>query len=547
MKIAKLTAGIFLAVLTAYACGGKSIQSGGSNTNWFATCTSASDCASGFECWCGICTKTCANDCSANAAATCTAPPPSCNGLPVTDQAMACAVQCTKDADCKGVGANATCVDSICRGQLAIGKNLTCDQLTSRAQDALQPLRDGADETCSSDADCTEFPGISCTNSCSTVTISKSGLARIMSQIDAVDESVCAQFKDQGCRVIEPSCPFPGVPGCVKGMCQHVVPGAQPDAGLSSCDSLARQISARVAAFGPLDTSCKVDADCTRVSEPGTCSVPGCLGSVSKTGAAAYAAALAQVDGLCSSFMSQDCVPSVSGCPASPADPPRCVQGVCTDVFGTSSPPDAGLSCDDRAAQIKAQVSHLADVADKTCAVDGDCQTVYLDTSCVGSCDTISVSSAGAQSIQTGIKAIEASTCDDFTAAMCPVSRPECAVGPATKCAAGLCTTQPDTGPSCSDLTARMQADLHAVTDTADTKCTTDADCDVVMLVNGCMESCTYVPASKSNGAPAIRNELDFIDMAECPGFAQAGCTVTRLPCVSPPTPKCNAGACTTQ
>ncbi|HVW25140.1 MAG TPA: hypothetical protein VHC69_07190 [Polyangiaceae bacterium] len=436
MKIAKLTAGVFLAVLTAYACGGKSTQSGGSNTNWFATCTSAADCGSGFECWCGICTKTCANDCNANAAAACVAPPPSCNSLPVTDQAMACAVPCAKDADCKSVGTNATCADSICRGAPVVSKNLTCDQLTSRAQDSLQPLRAGADETCTTDADCTEFPGVSCTNACSTVTISKSGLARIQSQIDAVDGSVCAQFKDQGCTVLEPPCAFPGVPGCVKGMCQHVLPGMPVDGGPSSCDSLAQQIGNQIAAVSPLDTSCKVDADCTRVSMPGTCSEPGCLGPVSKAGAAALNAALAQVGGLCSSFTSQGCVPRASGCGAETGDPPQCVQGVCTDVFSTSPPPDAGLSCADLTASMQAELQSVVGSADTKCSNAGDCNVVMLSNACLESCTYVAASQAGAGAIQNELDSIEKNECPAFTRAGCTVTRLPCPAPPTATCMA---------------------------------------------------------------------------------------------------------------
>jgi hypothetical protein len=348
-------------------------------------------------------------------------------------------VQCTKDADCNGVASDATCVQAICRRPT--GAPLTCNELTSRAQAALQPLRDGADEACQIDADCTEFPDVSCTSDCQTVIISKNGLSAIQSQIDAIDQGLCSQFNRQGCVAIPKRCPFPGSLGCVHGQCQHVSPGAQLDGG--SCDSHAEQIhNTLLDALDKLDKSCKVDADCTRVQPELSCEY-GCPVDASKTSAAAFVAMRAGFErDLCASYNMNGCRPVITGCPATAGDAPKCLQGVCIDVFTT--------------------------------------------------------------------------------------------------------TTDPAQGKSCAERTAQMSADIQPSVDAADKQCKIDADCDVVMLVNACMESCTYVPAS-TQGAAAIRAELGALETQDCSWFTQAGCTVQRLPCVAPPTPKCNAGVCSVQ
>jgi hypothetical protein len=358
-------------------------------------------------------------------------------------------VQCTKDADCKEVAADATCVQTICRRKASIvtrpdsGPPLTCDEITNQAQAALQPLRAVADKSCRTNADCVEFPGLSCTNHCSTAIVSKGGLSAVQSEIDAVEQGVCSQFVDQGCSVVEPPCTSP-IWGCVNGTCEYDVPGAQSDGGPSSCDVLWQQLSASVPTasggfrpFSQLDRSCYSDADCTSLQQPGLSCIGGCVGPASKTIAAAFEAARSQFeDELCTPYLAAGCSYRIEydDCPPPAGDTPQCINGVCE-----LAPDDGGLDCAER--------------------------------------------------------------------------------------------------------TTQMFTDLQPTVQTADKKCEVDADCDVVMLANACMESCTYVPAS-TQGAAAIRAELDVIETRSCPGFTQAGCTVQRKPCVAPPTTKCKAGVC---
>jgi hypothetical protein len=357
-------------------------------------------------------------------------------------------VQCTKDADCKDVGADATCADSICRRKASIttqhdsGAPLTCNEITTEAQNALQPLRDGADESCQSDADCTEFPGLSCTNGCATVTISKSGLAAIQSHIDQVEAAWCTTFQKDGCTVLEPPCAFPGTPGCVNHKCRHVLPGApQSDAG--SCDSEANQINNTLLdALDRLDKSCNVDADCTRVQPELSCEY-GCPVDVSTTAAAAFASMRADYEtNLCASFNAQGCTPPPDGCLATQGDAPKCVEGVCIEDFTMTTDRFAGMSCDQRTAQLTTELQGTVGVADTRCTKDADCASVMLVNNCMESCTYAPASTSGAQEIRAELAAIELEYCPWFTQAGCTVQRLPCVSPPLVKCNAGVCSTQ---------------------------------------------------------------------------------------------------------
>jgi hypothetical protein len=386
---------IFLAVVTAQACGGMSSQSGGSNTNWFATCSSSSDCDSGLQCWCGLCTKTCAGDCTANSAAACVKPPPSCAAPSEPAKEMACAAQCTRDADCSRVDARATCVESICRmpagsSNRDSGAPLTCEDLTNRAAAAVQPILDAAERACRSDADCTDYSGISCTNHCSKAILAKSGLAAVQSQLDAVDQSICTRFHDQGCTVLEPPC-TPSLSGCVKGTCQYTNgPTAPVDAG-SSCDQLTNgAAAAEQALLASPDNACTKDDDCAMMAGP-TCAACGLVAS--KLSPAAIQSGSRNIEqNYCKPFSDQGCQ-QPPPC-FLPAGGPKCTSGRCEyAVLGAPS------SCADRTTSLRAAAQSLADAADKTCAVDGDCEMVLLEIQCARSCTFGSISKAGGQAL----------------------------------------------------------------------------------------------------------------------------------------------------
>jgi hypothetical protein len=340
-------------------------------------------------------------------------------------------------------------VDSICRRKASVttqhdsGPPLTCNEITTEAQNALQPLRDGADESCQSDGDCTEFPGLSCTNGCATVTISKSGLAAIQSHIDQVEAAWCTTFHKDGCTVLEPPCAFAGSPGCVNHKCQHVLPGApQSDAG--SCDSEANQINNTLLdALYRLDKSCNVDADCTRVQPELSCEY-GCPVDVSTAGAAAFASMQSGLEGdLCESYNAQGCMRVITGCPSTPGDgTPKCLNNLCIEVTTTTTDPAVGGSCADRNDAMLRQVESMANAADTKCTIDADCTSVMLANACIESCTNVPVSIRGAAFVTAVLDAAELEYCSWFTKAGCTVQRLPCVSPPMVKCNAGVCSTQ---------------------------------------------------------------------------------------------------------
>lgn len=457
MKIAKLAGGILLVVLTAYACGGKSTQAGGSNTNWFSACSSSRECGGELECWCGMCTKTCGGECSGNAAATCAAPPPSCADPQQAAKEQACAVQCVKDADCKGVGANATCVESICRkaSSTSVGPDsgtstmpehdggasttrhgdsgaLSCEELLSGAAAAQNALQSAADESCQTDDDCTSAAGLSCAG-CGFSVVSKAGLAKFQSQTDALDRTWCKPLSDEGCA-LGPQCSLPaGKPSCVFGKCEYAILGAP------TCDQMrATAIEQVQALIDGADESCRTDADCVAAPDP-SCAGNCGFGAVSKTAAASIAASVSGIEQqVCKQFTSDGC--TVIPPPCIFLGEPACVAGKCSTALGP--PPDAGLSCAERTAQMRMELQHAADGADSGCATDADCKAIELINACAVTCTYVSVSASGAQAVEAKLSSLGAASCPAFTSAGCVPETLPCVSGGTPKCDAGMCTLQ---------------------------------------------------------------------------------------------------------
>jgi hypothetical protein len=151
--------------------------------------------------------------------------------------------------------------------------------------------------------------------------------------------------------------------------------------------------------------------------------------------------------------------------------------------------------------------------------------------------------------------AIDAELCDAYLADGCaaatlfgcpliPAEPPQCINGTCTDVFTTTTTTQDGgAGSSCADLSVSMSAAAAEADRNVDRTCSTSADCNVVMLVNKCFESCTYEAASDS-GAKDLENALSAMETQFCGTFSDAGCKVTRLPCPAPPTATCQNGKC---
>jgi hypothetical protein len=438
VNIAKLACGGLLALIVSAACGGKSTQAGGSNTNWFATCSATAECGSGLECWCGICTSTCATECASGpAAATCEMPPASCTD---PSKKSACAMRCTNDAACKSLGADATCSGSVCRKGSGSSGKVSCDDSSAEAYRRVQALIPTADQSCTSTADCTEFPGVSCRDACSIGVVSKAGAAALGTELAAIEKEVCEPFAAAGCVATIPPCVFPGTPTCVAGKCEHVIPGQDMGSG-ATCDERVTEIGDRLyAALGALDKSCNANADCTRIG-PGDKCFTGCeTYPVSTKAASGFVATRAAVDReLCDAYLADGCeAGTFFGCPRIPNGPPQCIDGTCTDVF-TTSDGGAGATCADRTTRMATDAEGAALAADHACSTSADCKVTMLVNECFGGCTYEATSNGGAQTLDDALSAMASRYCGDFSAAGCTVTRLPCVSPPTATCRSGKC------------------------------------------------------------------------------------------------------------
>jgi hypothetical protein len=413
VKIVNVACGGLLALIVAAACGGKSSESGGSNTNWFATCSANAECGSGLECWCGICTSPCATDCdSAPAAATCAMPPAACAE---PSEKHACAIACTSDAACKSLGAGATCVGSICRKGVVRSGKVSCDESSTEAYDRVEALVESADRSCESTEDCIEFPGVSCRHHCSVGIVSKAGAAAVEGRLDVIEEEVCKPFAAAGCVVTEPPCVFPGTPTCVAGTCRHLIPG-QTDAG-ATCDERFKQIGDRLeAALDSADRRCSSAADCTRVHPVDECFAE-CEAypyPISKRAASDFESTRAAVDReLCDAYLADGCRPNtLFGCPAPP--PLQCIDGFCMNDFtGTVSDGGAQPSCADRATRWSDAATDIATSMGGACLTSQDCRTLMVENPCGHECGYLAVAEDSGLAVGNALDAIQAPSCSD--------------------------------------------------------------------------------------------------------------------------------------
>jgi hypothetical protein len=309
-----------------------------------------------------------------------------------------------------------------------------------------------------------------------------------------------------------------------------------------------------VARLAPLEAAaaeaCTTSDDC--VAFPGLSCVGGCgNGVISKAGASAIAGQINSIDtSICGPFTAAGCIAIPPPCPS--AGNPACVGGKCQRML-SGQPTDSGTqSCDARATSINDQVFPVLEALDKSCKVNGDCTRVQPNLQCDFGC-FVPASKTAASAFEATRAKLDRDLCVPYLADGCTPVLTGCPAVPTEDphCVKGVCSdvftvTPDDAGQSCDDRTTALNAELKPVVDSADRACAIDADCKVVMLVDDCIESCTYAPAS-ATGAKSIQDELSTIDAGECPAFKSAGCTVLRLPCVAPPTPRCNAGKCAVQ
>jgi hypothetical protein len=94
----------------------------------------------------------------------------------------------------------------------------SCADLGSAAQTDVAAVVD-AHRSCAQTSDCATVElSASCFDSC-TRSIRKDGTAALKAAQDKADQTQCAQFTSQGCKVTIPPCEPPMPATCVSGMC----------------------------------------------------------------------------------------------------------------------------------------------------------------------------------------------------------------------------------------------------------------------------------------------------------------------------------------
>jgi hypothetical protein len=182
--------------------------------------------------------------------------------------------------------------------------------------------------------------------------------------------------------------------------------------------------------------------------------------------------------------------------------------------------------------ELRAQFLAKSDVS--ICKADSDCSIIDLESRCDNQC--------GGTAIFKGLAADFASTLTDASQECdsCPTVSPGCFLRDAV-CSNGRCirAIPPSAGVTlaCQDARDAYMIDRGALITMEETfECHADADCAIVVEVNGCINNCgTPVPASATTSYSAsLQGDADRCN-AECP----------PLPTVCPNgIPTCGNGRC---
>lgn len=336
MNALRIVIATMCAVAISAACATTS-SSSGSNSNWLEVCSKDSDCGSGLECQCGVCTKTCtaASDCSALATgATCD--PGDTTSICGTPQTRAvCLHTCKADGDCNVIGQNTSCSDGLCKRARAIdGGLLSCNDRGNAVQARYHAILTAADtasnKACTVDTDCVPAPAVPCSDHCGLPFLSKTGAASIATELANLDRDLCTAFFAAGCPEFTFFCPAIGFPKCVAGACENSF-GPLSDGGHPTCEERTRQMSDVIqAATDRADKACATDDNCKTVSLDIAC-YHACESSpVSEAGAAEVTTALGTVESMCIDFDAAGCKSFVPPC--TPPLPLKCVAGRCANA-----------------------------------------------------------------------------------------------------------------------------------------------------------------------------------------------------------------------
>jgi hypothetical protein len=101
-------------------------------------------------------------------------------------------------------------------------------------------------------------------------------------------------------------------------------------------------------------------------------------------------------------------------------------------------------------------------------------------------------------------------------------------------------------GPACEEQTAALSSRITDILTSADTTCTTDADCNIATFGTGpaCYPLCGGTPVSIA-GLASVENAFRDIDRTLCATYTASSCPkVFPPPCPAPFQVSCQAGHC---
>ncbi|HEX4475352.1 MAG TPA: hypothetical protein VH142_09765, partial [Polyangiaceae bacterium] len=347
MKILRILTASMALYSVVVACAGTTIQSG-SNSNWLEECAVSGDCATGLECFCGVCTKACtaSTDCAAAPSGTsCIA---ASSAASCSSSGSACVAQCSTNADCSSFGAGATCASGVCKKATKTTEPQGDAGTTGTGSHFLDVCLAASDcsngytcdcgvctKACTATSDCSGLaPGATCATS-----VPVTSLCELTSSIQSPCVIECTT--DGDCSGLGSTAV------CSAGWCRRPSIVTTSDGAVVTCDDRAAALRAMLdpivgSALLSADTSCKVDQDCTTVSLSNACYGDGCDGAyVSQRGATTVSAELAKLQAQqCDTVFKAGCVgPGPINCPAFPNA--GCVNGTCQGMGLTTGPVDA--------------------------------------------------------------------------------------------------------------------------------------------------------------------------------------------------------------
>lgn len=111
---------------------------------------------------------------------------------------------------------------------------------------------------------------------------------------------------------------------------------------------------------------------------------------------------------------------------------------------------------------------------------------------------------------------------------------------------AAAVTSGSDDGLSCRQRDDLARAQMGAVAQAADTRCTSDVDCVAVSRTTLCSDGCNDIALSKE-GQRELDDARRAIEGGLCKDFTADGCSLLHLPCPGPvpgAAPRCVSGEC---